>query len=329
MSEEAIIDAGRPLVDPHHHLWARREAGASAADPYLAADFLTDVDCGHRVVATVAVEAVSGYRTQGPPELAPVGETEFLVAQAAALSELSRAPRLAGIVGYADLRLGERVGDVLDAHLDAGKGLFRGVRQMAAYDPQGPRYGFIPPGVYGDPSFCAGLRELGERGLTFDAWHFHSQQPEFVALARACPQTTFVLDHFGTPLGVGGYADRAAEVMAAWRKDMRETASLPNVFVKASGFLMGATGLWRAGVAATSDQVAAIAEPWFDGLIEIFGPERCMFASNFPVERTCVRYAVLWNAFKKLAARLPAAGVDALCRATAARAYRLEGIPEQ
>jgi predicted TIM-barrel fold metal-dependent hydrolase len=328
--ETAAIDPDRALIDPHHHLWPDRAAGMVPARPYLARELVADVGSGHRVVATVAVEARAGYREDGPAELAPVGETKFLVDQAQVLSTLPGAPRLAGIVAYADLSVGARVAEVLVAHIEAGAGLMRGVRQMAAFDPAGLNFPFIPPGLYADARFREGVRELGEAGLTFDAWHFHIQQAEFVALAKACPQTTFVIDHYGTPLGVGAYAGMQEEVAATWREGVRQTAALPNVFVKLSGFAMHATGApWiDAACQPTSDDIAARAAPWFAWLLEQFGPRRCMFASNFPVDKTGVSYLVLWNAYKKLAQGLARDEIDALCRGTAARVYRLQGVDE-
>jgi predicted TIM-barrel fold metal-dependent hydrolase len=324
-AREPALDPGRPLIDPHHHFWPDRAAGTVPAGPYLAADLTADL-AGHRVVATVAIEAHAAYHQAGPPELAPVGETEFLARQAKALAAVSGAPRLGGIVAHADLRLGDRVAQVLEAHRQAAGGLLRGVRQMAAYAANGPNYSPVAGDLYADPSFRQGVRRLGEAGLVCDVWHFHTQQADFAALARACPQTTFVVDHYGTPLGVGGYAGRQGEVAAEWRRELPELADLPNVFVKASGFCMSLTGSpWREDPnQPTSDQIADAAAPWFAELMAQFGPRRCMFASNFPVDKTSVAYTVLWNAYKKLAAKLSDEEADALCRGTAAKVYRIE-----
>jgi predicted TIM-barrel fold metal-dependent hydrolase len=322
---EPAIDPARPLIDPHHHLWPERAAGTTPAGPYLARDLADDLASGHRVVATVAVEAGASYWQGGAPELASVGETEFLAAQAAALAAMPGAPRLGGIVAHVDLRLGDRVKPVLEAHAEAAGGLLRGVRQMAAFAADGPQYSPLP-NLYADQAFRQGVRALGAAGLTFDAWHFHLQQGDFAELARACPETTFVLDHYGTPLGVGAYAGRGAEVMADWRRSLPALAALPNVYVKASGFCMSMTGSrWREHPdPPTSAQLAAEAQPWFDALIAHFGPGRCMFASNFPVDKTGVAYRVLWNAYKTLAAGFSEAEIDALCRGTAAKVYRID-----
>jgi L-fuconolactonase len=322
---EPALDPDRPLIDPHHHLWPDRQAGTVPAGPYLARDLLADLDCSHRVVATVAIEAGAAYRPCAPAELAPVGESAFLAGQAAALAKLPGAPPLAGVVAHADLRLGARVEGVLDEHEAASVGLLRGIRQMGAFHPPAS-LAYAPSGLYADAGFREGIRRLGARGLTFDAWHFHPQARDFAELVRACPDTTFVLDHFGTPLGVGDYAGRREAALAEWRAGLAELAALPNLVVKASGFWMWMTGSpWRdAPDPPTSEEAANWARPVFEALVEAFGPQRLMFASNFPVDKTAIAYGVLWNAFKTLARGLSQDETDALCRGTAARTYKLE-----
>jgi predicted TIM-barrel fold metal-dependent hydrolase len=330
---EEIVDSEQPIVDPHHHLWA---AERGRMGRYLLDELWADTGAGHRVTKTVFVECRSGYREDGPEHLRPVGETD-LVAGVAARSAAADGEdgagnggraRIAAIVGHADLTLGDRLGDVLDAHVAAGGGLFRGIRHQGACDPH-PDTLSIPgratPGLYARADFREGVRALGGRGLTFDAWHFHHQNAELGELARACPETTMILDHFGTPLGVGRFAGRRDEVFAGWKRDLAEIARCPNVCAKLGGLAMPDNGFgWnRAERPPTSDEVVAAQERYYHHAIECFGPERCMFESNFPVDRLSVSYTVIWNAFKKMAARYSKDERHALFHGTAERVYRV------
>jgi len=323
--DEEVADPDRRIVDPHHHLWEVPDAD------YLLEHLWADTGSGHRVEKTVFVECHAAYRTDGPEHLRPVGETGFV----AAIAETSAAgpgARIAGIVAHADLRLGapgdSRLDEVLDAHEEAGDGLFRGIRQAISC-PEHPRTllipGRAPAGLAADEAFRAGVRRLGERGLTYDSWHYHVQLPEFTELCRAAPDTAIVLDHFGTPLGVGPYEGRRDEVFARWRDDLAELARCPNVVAKLGGLAMPDNGFgWHdAERPPTSDEVVAAHRPYFLHAIECFGPDRCMFESNFPVDRLSLSYRVLFNAFKKMVADFSDAEQDAMFSGTAERVYRL------
>jgi predicted TIM-barrel fold metal-dependent hydrolase len=264
-----------------------------------------------------------------------VGETEF-VAGVAAMSASGRygpARACAGIVGYADLRRGDRAQAVLEAHLAAGGGRFRGVRQITARDAAAhAHYGQPPgtlldhpPGLLADPAFRAGFARLAPLGLSFDAWLLHPQLPELTALARAFPDTAIVLDHAGTPLGVGAYAGRRDAVFAAWAAGLRELATCPNVCVKLGGLGMSLLGFGfeEAADPPSSEDLAAAWRPYVETAIVAFGADRCMFESNFPVDKAAYGYAVFWNACKRLAQGASAAEQRALFRGTAARVYRL------
>jgi predicted TIM-barrel fold metal-dependent hydrolase len=326
---EDVIDPERPIVDPHHHLWRAR----GSFPPYLLDELWADTGSGHRVTQTVFVECRASYRKEGPEHLRPVGETEFVAEIAAdaavgAAREPGRAT-IGGIVAHADLRLGDAVEEVLAAHAEAGRGLFRGIRHSGACDPH-PEALFIPgraePGLYAREDFRRGLRVLGRLGLTYDTWHYHHQNRDFAALARAAPETTIVLDHFGTPLGVGAYAGRRDEIFEPWRRDIAEIARCPNVVAKLGGLAMPDNGFgWeRRDRPATSDELVAAQARYYRHAIECFGPERCMFESNFPVDRLSISYRSVWNAFKKIAAGASDDEKDALFRRTAARVYRLD-----
>ena len=320
--KEDVLDPGRPIVDPHHHLWdhpGRR---------YLIDELLADTGSGHNVVATVFVECMSMYRAAGPAALRPVGETEFVNGVAAMSASGGYGPTrvAAGIVSFADLTLGEEVGPVLDAHMAASP-RFRGIRHAAGWDASPDvRHSHTnpPPALYTDARFRRGFAELGRRGLTFDAWLYHPQIGELTDLARRFPETTIVLDHFGGPLGIGPYEGRRAEVFAAWQGSIRELARCPNVVAKLGGLVMpiNGFGFHRRERPATSAELVSATRDWHLHAIDCFGPARCMFESNFPVDRASCSYHVLWNSFKLIAQGF-GADASALFHDTAARVYRI------
>jgi L-fuconolactonase len=315
--EEDVVDPGQRIVDAHHHLWP-----IGGLIPYDLADLHADVAGGHRVEQTVFMECGSAYRQQGPVDLAPVGETEF-VADAAARSN----GLIAGIVGRVDLRL-TNLDDVLDAHIEAGRGLFRGVRDALARAERPQELtiaGGAPAGLSEDPAFRAGVARLGARGLTYESWHYHFQNRDFLALARAVPETVMILDHFGTPLGVGSYADARDAIFESWKRDIAEIAGRENVFAKLGGLAMPDNGFqWHAAERPpTSDEFAAAQRRYYLHTIECFGPDRCLFESNFPVDRLSLSYRVLWNGLKKIVSDFSAAERDAMFAGTACRVYGL------
>lgn len=321
--EEPVLEPGLPIVDAHHHLW--EEPGNS----YLVDDLLEDLGTGHRIVATVFLQCHYGYHRAGPEHLRAIGETERVEAlREDAWRRLPRSRPCAGIIGFADLRDGARLDAVLDAHLAASPGHFRGVRQSVARDshfPQGIVLRPAPAGMLADDSFRDGVRRLGERGLSFDAMLYHEQLPELTALARAVPQTTIVLDHYGCPIGVGHYAGREAERLTAWRRDVQALAHCPNVIVKLGGLGMIIAGASYHLAAEPPDSVRLATDfrPWVETCVEAFGARRCMFESNFPVDKAMYSYRVLWNAFKRLTAQASPDEKSELYRDTAARVYRL------
>ncbi|MFT3801872.1 MAG: amidohydrolase family protein [Burkholderiaceae bacterium] len=347
---EAILEPDLPIVDPHHHLWDRRQApgGTSPAAQhaftrvvqmsplYMLDELLADTGSGHNVVATVFVECRSMWRADGPPELRPVGETEFVngVAAMSASGLYGGTRACAGIVGHADLRLPpDTVDAVLKAHIAAGGGRFRGIRHSGACnaDPDvlGPLHGRVPEGLYATPAFRAGFARLAPNGLSFDAWVLEPQIPEVTDLARAFPDTTIVLDHVGTPLGIASYAGRLGERFDVWRQSIRALAECPNVHVKLGGLAMPNCNFpsFLSDPAAPSEQLAREWRPYVDECIDAFGPSRCMFESNFPVDLGSCNYATLWNAFKRIAADYGAADKRELFSGTATRVYRLS-LPE-
>lgn len=321
--QEDILEPDLPICDPHHHLWDH------ANNPYLLPQLLADTGSGHNVVSTVFVECGSMYRADGPEPMRCVGETEFVngIAAMTASGQYGKLRACIGIVSLADLNLGSAVGAVLDEHMRLSR-RFRGIRHAAGWDASDAvRNSHTNPfrGMLGDRRFREGFAELGKRGLTFDAWLYHTQIPELTDLARAFPGTTIIFDHFGGPLGVGPYAGKQDEIFVQWQKDVAELARCPNVFAKLGGIVMPINGFTfhKADKPATSDQVVESTGRYHRHAIECFGADRCMFESNFPVDKQSVSYPVLWNAFKKIAAGASDAEKANLFHDTAMLAYKL------
>ena len=318
---EEILEPDVPICDAHHHLWLDR---GHTGFPYTLDDLRADTATGHRILRTVFVECHAEYRKDGPAELRPVGEVEF-VARAAETSTRTPGPEIAGVVGHADLTLGDAVEEVLRAEEAAGGGRFRGVRYTTAWDPAPMGNNAARGGIMGEPGFRAGVRTLGRLGHSFDAMVFHTQIGELAELAEACPEVTIVANHLCVPIAGGPYRGRADEVRALWRRDLPELARCPNVLLKIGALIRPLSGeRWdKRPVKASSEEIASA---WGDEIrfaIDTFGPSRCLFESNFPVDKRCFGYVEVWNAFKRLAAGFsPSEKVD-LFHDTAARAYRL------
>ena len=320
LGAEPALDPDLPICDPHHHLWIYPDSS------YLVEDFMADARSGHRIASTVHVECAMFYRNDGPSELRPVGETER-VHQLTAPAQATATRVAAGIVGLADLRLGTAVAPVLQAHRAASP-RFRGVRFGTAWDGSGKLHASHtkPSGrLMYEPAFRAGLACVAEADLVFDAWMYFPQLPELADMARDLPALRIVLDHCGGPIGIGPYAGKRDEVFSTWHTHMRTLAERPNVMVKLGGLTMSMAGYgWHKLPAPPSSAVLAEAmRPWFLACIELFGVERCMFESNFPMDRVSCSYTVLWNAFKRVTGDFSAAERRALFHDNAARAYAL------
>lgn len=320
---EEAVDPDRAIIDPHHHLWDHR------GGTYLATDLLADTTGSHNVVATVFVECRSKYDRDAPEALQPVGETRFVAGQAAEAAASGKT-RIAGIVSHADMMLADTVEEVLAAHDGAGNGLFRGIRHATSHDPDGAiptGHNSPTPSMMETPEFKAGVATLGRMGFSFDAWLFHPQLAELIALAREVPETSIILDHLGGPLGIGVHADDREGAMATWRASMAEVAGCGNVTLKVGGIGMdNFYGLDWVGLATPPDSDAVVVA-WQDRVhfcIDTFGPDRCMFESNFPVDRQTLTYPVLWNALQKMAARYDDEEQDQMFSGTARRVYRLD-----
>ncbi len=316
---EPILEPDLPIIDPHHHLWVRND------NTYLLNELLADLNSGHRIVATVFEECHSMYRADGPPEEASLGETEFVAGFAAMAASGTFGPSrfCARIVGNVNLLLGDAAGRLLERHIQASGGRFAGIRHSTAWDADEKIHKVVPtPHMLADTAFRAGYRHLGRLGLAFDAWVYHPQLGDVADLAAAFPDTSVVLNHIGSPILGGPYAADRAKVFADWKAGMANLAKRPNVTVKVGAIpirLPGSTA--NRDLPPTSEETAAAWKPWVEACIELFGANRCMFESNFPVQKRWSSYAVTWNAFKRLAAGASAAEKADLFAGTAARVY--------
>lgn len=327
---EAILDQKRPICDPHHHLWDY------PSSRYLLDELLADTGSGHNVVSTVFVECGAMYRSaENEPDAGrrPVDETEFVngVAAMSASGGYGATRACAGIVSFADLTIGEDVREVLEAHISAST-RFRGIRHATgwhAHEAIRNSHTSPPQGLMMDAQFRQGFAELGRLNLSFDAWFYHEQMPEFIDLARTHPEVTCILDHFGGPLGIGPYEGKQEEVFAFWRKTIAELAELPNVHAKLGGLVMpiNGFGFHKRAKPATSIELVSATKDYYLHAIDCFGVERCMFESNFPVDKRSCSYHVLWNAFKRLSSGFSEHEKSCLFHDTAARVYKLEQNP--
>ena len=327
--KEEILEPDLPICDPHHHLWDRN-SHQPIQPRYLLDEILEDINGGHNIVSTVFIECGAMFKTDGPEHMKPVGETEF-VNGIAAMSDsgiYGNAKISAGIVGTVDLTIGELSGEVLDAHIAAGGGRFRGIRRAVAWDAADVirNHRTEPPaGLLLQDKFRRGFAELGPRGMTFEAWCYQPQIAEVTDLARAFPDTTIILDHFGGPLGTGPYAGKANEVFETWKPLIRELATCENVFAKLGGINMDVNGFaWHEKPNPPSSAALADAtRRYYDYAIEAFGANRCMFESNFPVDKLSCSYQVVWNTFKRIASGATATEKAALFHDTATKVYSL------
>ncbi|HEX3862945.1 MAG TPA: amidohydrolase family protein [Stellaceae bacterium] len=329
LTQEPILEPELPICDPHHHFWDFRTARIPY-QRYLLHELLADVDCGHNIRSTVFIEARSMYRPDGAVELRPVGEVEFVqgLAAASASGLYGGCRAAAAIVGHADLKLADRVEPVLDALQAASPNRFRGIRHIATWDPHPDVESREREGVLSSAEFRAGARVLQRKGLSLDTGVCFPQLPELAEFARAVPDLTIILNHLGGLNRVGSFAGREDDVMAAWRGGLAAVAACPNVHLKLGGHGMPRVGFdWHTrDKPVGSEEMAASVAPVFSYCIEQFGPGRCMFESNFPVDKVSFSHPVLFNAFKRFSAGYSAAERAALFHDTAVRAYRIGGI---
>jgi len=324
---EPAIEPDLPIVDSHMHLWDHKTGYR-----YFIQEFAEDAErSNHKIEATIFIECHSMYRSTGPEHLKCIGETEFAVGMAAqANSEKYTGCRVAqAIVGYADLTLGSLTRETLDAHVEAANGRFRGVRQRAKWDEDPAVRGAVHAGrsdLFTDTRFRQGLDLLTSMGLSFEASVFHPQLKEVVVLARAHPDARIVLIHCGSPVGHSSYSDRQKEVYSVWMEGMKALAACPNVSIKLGGLLMclGSFDFTTANAPPTSRQLAELWRPYIEPCIELFGADRCMASSNFPVEKAGVPYGTMWNMFKRITAGCSTDEKRLIFGDTARRFYKID-----
>ncbi len=310
-----------PIIDAHHHFYER------PGWTYLLDEYLEDARTGHNITASVFMQALTRYRASGPESLRPVGEIEYVAGVTAALQ--GGKPQVAkGMIGYADLRRGAAVRDVLGAELHAGDGRFCGIRHLVTWDADqtlANPFSAPPRGLLLDPDYRAGVAQLAPLGLSYDAWLFFPQLPELFDMAKAFPDTPFIINHCGGVVRIACYANQRVEVFDAWSRSMRMLAGLPNVYVKLGGLGMRMNGFAfeKGERPPSSDELAHAWKPWMHTCIEAFGAERCMCESDFPVDKGCHPFRNGWNAFRKLTAQAGADEREALFQGTVSKVYCL------
>jgi predicted TIM-barrel fold metal-dependent hydrolase len=270
------------------------------------------------------------YRKDGPEEIRPVGEVEFVQGQAAASASGLYGPgrAAAAIIGHANLNLGERVAPVLEALQAASPNRFRGIRHSVTWDPHPEVENSALHKIQGQlasDQFRAGAQALARMGFSLEGWCYHPQLHEMAAFAKAVPELTIVLNHVGGLLRTGPYANRNDEIMETWRKGIAAVAACPNVVVKLGGLGMVRCGFdWHTREKPIgSEELAASMAPFLTYCIEKFTPKRSMFESNFPVDKVSFSYNVMWNAFKRFSKGYSASERGAMFQGTAARIYRI------
>ena len=329
LTPEPALEPELPICDPHHHLWDRR-LERIPYQRYLLDELAADIYCGHNVRSTVFIECRSMYRADGPVEMRPVGEVEFVqgVAAASASGLYGPARAAAAIIGHANLNLGERVVPVLEALRGASPNRFRGIRHSVTWDPHPEVENTAAHKIRGQlasDQFRAGARALARMGLSLEGWLYHPQLPEMAAFAKAVPELTVVLNHVGGLLRTGPYADRNGEIMANWRLGIAAVAACPNVVIKLGGLGMTRTGFdWHTRQRPIgSEELAVSMAPFLEYCIEQFTPARCMFESNFPVDKVSFSYNVMYNAFKRFSKGYSATERASMFHDTAAKTYRI------
>jgi predicted TIM-barrel fold metal-dependent hydrolase len=343
---EAILEPDLPIIDPHHHLWDLRALIPAFPEPrhrfletlvpaahYTFDQFLADTQTGHNIIGTVFMECGAFYDAARTDDMKPIGEVEYVngVAAQSASGLYGNIRACAGIVGHANLLLGDGAAPVLEALIEAGNGRFKGIRHQGAWDADpevlGPPF-HAPPELYRDATFREGFKHLGAMGLTFDAWILEPQLPDVIDLAKAFPDQPICLDHCGTPLGNASYSGKLEERFDIWRANILELGQCSNVVVKLGGLAMHNCDMPSEGPAAGvgSEELGRLWKPYIETCIEAFGPKRAMFESNYPVDRWGATYPVLWNALKRITSGASDAEKSALYAGNAARFYSVEHL---
>jgi len=326
--QEEALEPDLPIIDPHHHLWDFKTGRVNPR--YFLEEMLEDTNSGHNILATVFIECGAMFREDGPEEEKCLGETEFVngIAAQSASGLYGQTRVAAAIVGTAPLSIGESVRDILEKHIELGGGRFKGIRVGVTWDasPEVENHRTSPnPGILMGDKFREGFEQLDKYDLSFEAWCYHPQIPEVTNLARKHPNNRIVLDHFGGPIGIGPYASRKDEVFEEWKQSVTELAACENVVAKLGGLNMHVNGYnWHENPKPpTSEDLCEAYRRYFEFTLEKFGVDRCLFESNFPVDKLSCSYAVCWNSFKRLTANYSADEKANLYHDVAKRVYKL------
>jgi L-fuconolactonase len=324
MLQEDVLEPELPIIDPHHHLWLR--SGYTYLMPELAADLAS----GHNIIATVYAECHSMYRKDGADEQRSLGETEFVRGQAAMSNsgEFGNARACDVMFGNVDLTLGGAVEPILEQHIEASGGRFRGVRLSSGWHAD-DKIGNVAaqPQLLLDPRVNEAVAVVKRLGLSLDCWLYHPQIDEVAQLADAHPDLTIILNHVGSPILGGPYRGKTDDVFKQWKAAIIRLGKRDNVFVKLGALPIRMPSYeGDRSLPPSSQEVAAAWQPWMETCIEAFGPSRSMYESNFPVQKRWCSYQVCWNAFKRISAGASAAEKTDLFAGAAARAYRMENV---
>jgi len=328
LTVEPTLEPEIPICDPHHHLWEYRPEPADY-QRYLLQELADDINSGHNVQSTVFIEVRSNYRTDGPQEMRSVGEVEFVeaLAEASATGRYGPCKTAAAIIGRADLKLGEAVKPVLDALQAASPKRFQGIRHSVGWDPHPEVENREIERCLANDGYRAGARELANMDLCLETSMYFPQLAELAAFAKSLPNLTIVLNHLGGLMRTGPYGNLGDEVITTWRTGIDEVADCPNIIMKLGGVGMPRMGFdWHIRTNPVGSEVLAKSiAPFIDYSIEKFGPDRCMFESNFPVDKVSFSYNVMYNAFKRVSQGYSPSERAAMFHDTAHRVYQLSG----
>ena len=326
--EDAILP-DLPIIDPHHHLW---DAGFGR---YYVEELLKDIkSSGHNVESTVYIMSSSNtkiYAKDGPEEFRPLSEIKFATDEAkrADLIPNNHVKVNASIVGSVDLTFGKKLKPVLEKAINISEGRLKGIRMLLA-SHQDPRInsGAVRSdlGLMLHPNFIDGAKCIQNADLSLDFWIYHTQLYEMEQIARALPDLTIILNHVGGPIHLGEYEGKQALTHREWRSAMMRLAKIPNINVKLGGLGMAVNGakFHENNNPPNSTQLSNIWKPWIYETLDMFGFDRCMFESNFPVDKGSCSYGVLWNAFKILAKDMSEDEKNKLFKQNASRIYKIK-----
>ena len=317
-----------PIIDPHHHLW---DVGFGR---YYIEELLEDINSsGHNIVSTVYIMSSSNtkiYSKDGLEEFKPLTEIEFATSEGkrADLIPNNRVKVNASIVGSVDLTYGNKLQPVLEKAVNISEGRLKGIRMLLASHTD-PRIssGAVKSdlGLMLHPNFIDGAKCVQDANLSLDFWIYHTQLNEMEKIARALPDLTIILNHIGGPIHIGEYEGKQAATHREWRSAMMRLSRIPNINVKLGGLGMAVNGakFHNSKFPPNSVQLSDVWKPWIYETIDMFGFDRCMFESNFPVDKGSCSYGALWNAFKIIAKDMSDDEINKLFSKNAAKIYKI------